>query len=194
MNIQQPERRPYQWADRTETPGDEEATAIISPTAAARARQTADRYPGGPAMGAFGFAGPSHCTPPGSVWPPPAGQPAVASYPGTPRKHGRTTTLVVTATSVVAVVVAVVGVVAGGWFGSTELNVTAAQGAITKLLAKPENGFGSAVTDVTCNHGQNPTVVKGASFTCTATIDGTSRQLTATFTDDTGNYDISAPR
>ncbi|AQT82219.1 hypothetical protein B1R94_27670 [Mycolicibacterium litorale] len=95
---------------------------------------------------------------------------------------------------VLGAVVAVVGIVAGGWFGSTQLDITAAQNSIQKVLSDPANGFGTAVTDVKCNRGQNPAVTKGGTFTCTATIDGTQREVQATFTDDNGNYDISAPR
>ncbi len=77
--------------------------------------------------------------------------------------------------------------------GPPNLNITAAQSSVSTLLGDPANGFGTTISDVTCNHGHTPTVAKGATFTCTATIDGVPRELTATFTDDNGNYDLSAP-
>ena len=43
------------------------------------------------------------------------------------------------------------------------------------------------------NDGQSPTVKKGDTFNCEVSIDGTKRQVTVTFQDDSGTYEVGRP-
>jgi hypothetical protein len=93
-----------------------------------------------------------------------------------------------------AAVAAVLGLVWPGWLVGKRLDLGHAEAAITALLADPANSFGASVSDVRCNDGQAPKVRRGSSFTCRVVIDGQARQVTATFTDDRGDYVVSAPQ
>ena len=97
-----------------------------------------------------------------------------------------------------AVIVAVVGVLGflwPGFFVTTKLDVNAAQSGVQKILTDETNGYGAKnVKDVKCNNGQNPTVKKGDTFTCEVSIDGTKRQVTVTFQDDKGTYEVGRPK
>lgn len=98
------------------------------------------------------------------------------------------------AATLIAGAVLIAGFVAPGLFVTKHLDITAAQAGVTRVLSDP-NGYGARnVSDVTCNDGQNPTVVKGGTFTCQATIDHIKHQFVVTFTDDAGNYQVSAPK
>ena len=64
-----------------------------------------------------------------------------------------------------------------------------------QILTDGTNGYGAKnVKDVKCNNGQNPTVKKGASFDCDVSIDGTKRQVTVTFQDSKGTYEVGRPK
>jgi len=66
---------------------------------------------------------------------------------------------------------------------------------VQQILADQTNGYGAKnVKDVKCNDGQDPTVEKGASFNCEVSIDGTKRQVTVTFQDDRGTYEVGRPK
>ena len=57
------------------------------------------------------------------------------------------------------------------------------------------NGYGAKnVKDVKCNGGPSPTVKKGDTFNCEVSIDGTKRQVTVTFQDDKGTYEVGRPK
>jgi Domain of unknown function (DUF4333) len=75
-----------------------------------------------------------------------------------------------------------------------KLNITAAQAGVHDVLADPTTGYGLAdVKDVTCNHGVDPTIFKGATFSCDLTINGHKAQATVTFVDDDGTYSVGRP-
>jgi hypothetical protein len=75
-----------------------------------------------------------------------------------------------------------------------KLDITAAQAGVRNVLADPATGYGLAgVNDVTCNHGVDPTIFKGTSFTCGLTINGHQLQTTVTFVDDRGTYSVGRP-
>ena len=99
---------------------------------------------------------------------------------------------------VVALVLIVVGVTGfwkPGFFMTTELDVNAAQTGVAQILSDDANGYGAKnVQDVKCNDGKNPEVKKGANFTCDVSIDGTKRQVTVTFQDDNGTYEVGRPK
>ena len=78
---------------------------------------------------------------------------------------------------------------------TTELDVNAAQTGVAQILSDDANGYGAKnVQDVKCNDGKNPEVKKGANFTCDVSIDGTKRQVTVTFQDDNGTYEVGRPK
>ena len=97
--------------------------------------------------------------------------------------------------AVVLIVVGVLGFWKPGWFVTTQLDVNAAQSGVAQILSDETNGYGAKnVEDVKCNDGKNPTVAKGANFTCEVSIDGTKRQVTVTFQDDNGTYEVGRPK
>ncbi len=108
------------------------------------------------------------------------------------------TRLLAAAGGVVAAIVLVVlilGFVAPGFFKTKELNVAAAQAGVQQVLSDKSTGYGATNVDgVTCNNGENPKVEKGATFTCDVRIDGADRQVTATFVDDDGSYEVGPPK
>jgi len=82
-----------------------------------------------------------------------------------------------------------------GFFVTTKLDVNKAQTGVQQILSDEANGYGAKnVKDVKCNNGQNPTVKKGDTFTCEVSIDGTKRQVTVTFQDDKGTYEVGRPK
>ena len=96
---------------------------------------------------------------------------------------------------VVLIVVGVLGFWKPGWFVTTNLDVKAAQTGVQQILSDQTNGYGARnVEGVTCNNGANPKVVKGGTFDCDVSIDGTKRQVTVTFQDDSGTYEVGRPR
>jgi uncharacterized protein DUF4333 len=97
-----------------------------------------------------------------------------------------------------AVIIAIVGVLGfwkPGFFVTTKLDVDAAQTGVAQILSDEANGYGAKnVKDVKCNDGSSPTVKKGDTFDCEVSIDGTKRQVTVTFQDDSGTYEVGRPK
>lgn len=82
-----------------------------------------------------------------------------------------------------------------GFFVTTKLDVDKAQQGVQQILADPTNGYGAKnVKDVRCNNGQSPVVKQGDTFTCEVSIDGTKRQVTVTFQDNSGTYEVGRPK
>lgn len=97
--------------------------------------------------------------------------------------------------AIIVAVVLVLGFWKPGFFVTTKLDIDAAQRGVQQILTDEANGYGAKnVKDVKCNDGQNPTVEKGASFNCEVSIDGTKRQVTVTFQDDDGTYEVGRPK
>lgn len=109
--------------------------------------------------------------------------------PGTPSRSR----FLVAGGIAIAALVAVGGFVTPGFFVGKRLDVDNAEKSIAALLSDPTNTFG-AVSDVRCNDGHDPRVKRGSGFTCTLTIDGREKQVTATFTDNDGNYQVGVPK
>ncbi|OBK46777.1 DUF4333 domain-containing protein [Mycobacterium sp. 1081908.1] len=85
------------------------------------------------------------------------------------------------------------GLVAPGFWLTKKLDVAKAQAGVQRILSDP-SGYGAKnVSDVTCNDGQNPTIAKGNTFTCEATIDRVKQLFVVIFTDDEGNYTVGRP-
>jgi hypothetical protein len=97
--------------------------------------------------------------------------------------------------AIIVAVVLVMGFWKPGFFVTTKLDIDAAQSGVQQILTDEANGYGAKnVKDVKCNDGQNPTVEKGATFDCEVSIDGTKRQVTVTFQDDDGTYEVGRPK
>ncbi len=97
--------------------------------------------------------------------------------------------------AIIVAVVLVLGFWKPGWFVTTKLDVGAAQTGVQQILTDEANGYGAKnVKDVTCNDGNSSTVKKGDSFECVVSIDGTKRQVTVTFQDDKGTYEVGRPK
>ncbi|WP_395311759.1 DUF4333 domain-containing protein [Mycobacterium sp. AMU20-3851] len=96
---------------------------------------------------------------------------------------------------VIVAVVLVLGFWKPGFFVTTTLDVDAAQTGVQQILTDEANGYGAKnVKDVRCNDGVSPEVRKGDTFTCQVSIDGTKRQVTVTFQDDKGTYEVGRPK
>ncbi len=96
---------------------------------------------------------------------------------------------------VIIAVVLVLGFWKPGFFVTTTLDVDAAQTGVQQILTDEANGYGAKnVKDVRCNDGVSPEVKKGDTFTCQVSIDGTKRQVTVTFQDDKGTYEVGRPK
>ncbi len=97
--------------------------------------------------------------------------------------------------ALVVAVVLVLGFWKPGFFVTTKLDVNAAQSGVQQILTDESNGYGAKnVKDVKCNNGQSPTVKKGETFNCEVSIDGTKRQVTVTFQDNNGTYEVGRPK
>jgi hypothetical protein len=97
--------------------------------------------------------------------------------------------------AVIIAVVLVLGFWKPGFFVTTKLDVGAAQTGVAQILSDEANGYGAKnVKDVKCNNGASPTVKKGDTFDCEVSIDGTKRQVTVTFQDDNGTYEVGRPK
>ncbi|WP_331242619.1 DUF4333 domain-containing protein [Mycobacterium colombiense] len=87
------------------------------------------------------------------------------------------------------------GISALGFTGGRVLDVTKVQATVIQTLSDPTSGYGAnVVTEVSCNHGRNPSAAKGATFTCDVTVNGAKRTVTVLVSDDDGTYEIDRPR
>ena len=97
--------------------------------------------------------------------------------------------------AVIVAIVLVMGFWKPGFFVTTKLDVGAAQSGVQQILTDESNGYGAKnVKDVKCNNGESPTVKKGETFDCEVSIDGTKRQVTVTFQDNNGTYEVGRPK
>lgn len=145
-------------------------------------------------------------------YPPPYGQyPQPGQYPGQPGQYpqyGQPGVAEASTKSMKAVgavlgalallllgVILILGFWKPGFFVTTKLDVNKAQQGVQQILTDESNGYGAKnVQDVKCNNGANPTVKKGDTFNCEVSIDGTKRQVTVTFQDDKGTYEVGRPK
>ena len=73
--------------------------------------------------------------------------------------------------------------------------VAGVQAEVQQVLVDRITGYSSDdIKDVKCNNGQDPTVKKGGSFACDVTVRGKQHQLTVTFQDDSGTYEVGLPQ
>jgi hypothetical protein len=137
--------------------------------------------------------------PPPGQYPPPPGQYPPYMPPGAEEAGKKSTRLLGTILGSLAALTLLVVLVLGFWkpgfFVNTKLDVNKAQQGVQQILTDESNGYGAKnVSDVKCNNGTNPTVKKGDTFTCEVSIDGTKRQVTVTFQDDKGTYEVGRPK
>jgi hypothetical protein len=135
-------------------------------------------------------------------YPPPPGQPG--QFPGYlppgaeagAKQSGRLIGTILGALAALALaLLLVLGFWKPGFFVTTKLDVDKAQQGVQQILTDESNGYGAKnVKDVKCNNGQNPSVKKGDTFNCEVSIDGTKRQVTVTFQDDKGTYEVGRPK
>lgn len=133
-----------------------------------------------------GYGQPGQQAQPGQGWPYPQqyGQPPVPK-----KKSSLPWVLLVVGVVVIAGVVVVLLAVTGA-LGRTTFDQVAVQDGVKKILTedyKIEN-----VGEVSCPAGQE--VEPGATFTCSASIDGQPRQVTITVKTDEGEYEVGQPR
>jgi hypothetical protein len=75
------------------------------------------------------------------------------------------------------------------------LAVEGVQTEVQQILVDRITGYNSDdIKGVKCNNGQDPTVKKGGSFACDVTVRGQQHQLTVTFQDDNGTYEVGLPQ
>ncbi|MEH3155104.1 MAG: DUF4333 domain-containing protein [Gordonia paraffinivorans] len=120
---------------------------------------------------------------------PPSGQDAFASM--APSK-GRRPALFGVIGGVVALVVVILAITAfwaPGFAVTTELSRSAAENGVRSVLVRDYQA--TDVSNVRCPDGQK--VAKGSSFRCSATIAGAQQQVTVTFLDDNGTYQVGRP-
>ncbi|MFZ0831805.1 MAG: DUF4333 domain-containing protein [Mycobacterium sp.] len=97
--------------------------------------------------------------------------------------------------AIIVAVVLVMGFWKPGFFVTTKLDVNKAQQGVKDILTNQTTGYGiDNVSDVKCNGGKNPTVKKNDTFTCDASVDGTHKQVTVTFQDNNGTYEVGRPK
>ena len=126
---------------------------------------------------------------------PGGGYPAPGSEDGSKRSLAVIGGVVGVFVAIVVAVVLVLGFWTPGFFVTTKLDINSAQTGVQQILTDETNGYGAQnVSNVSCNNGVNPTVRQGDTFTCEVSIDGTKRQVTVTFTDNDGTYEVGRPR
>jgi len=97
--------------------------------------------------------------------------------------------------AIIIAVVLVMGFWKPGFFVTTKLDVNKAQQGVQQILTDQTNGYGVTKADnIKCNNGQNPTVKKGDTFTCDVSVDGQHKQVTVTFQDNSGTYEVGRPK
>jgi hypothetical protein len=73
--------------------------------------------------------------------------------------------------------------------------VAGVQTEVQQILVDRVTGYtASDIKDIKCNNGQDPTVKKGDSFSCDVNVRGKQHQLTVTFQDNNGTYEVGLPQ
>lgn len=125
---------------------------------------------------------------PGGAYPPP-GEPAGSG----PDSGGRSrVNKIVYALAALLVLGAAAVLITAFWqpgWAPKNLSGSAAADGVTRVLT---DDYGlSDVSDVSCPDGER--VEQGASFTCSLQLSGQAQQVTVTFVDDDGTYEVSRP-
>jgi Domain of unknown function (DUF4333) len=142
------------------------------------------------------YGQPAQYTPPGPQY----GEAPTAFGEGEPAKGSRSSLAILggvigVLVAIIVAVVLVMGFWKPGFFVTTKLDVTKAQQGVQQILTDQTSGYGVKKADnIKCNNGQNPTVKKGDSFTCDVSVDGQHKQVTVTFQDNNGTYEVGRPK
>lgn len=139
---------------------------------------------------------------PAQRYQPPAEDPvapaAVPNFPPFPAPTGRANTerrklagVAAGAAGLLALVVAALWW--PGFLHRTALDVGAAEEGVKQVLTGADGYSVADVSEVTCNHGKNPTVRSGRTFGCDVVISGEKRHVTVTFADNNGTYWVGVP-
>lgn len=126
--------------------------------------------------------------------------PAQTSQPPAPAASERRSPVWWRVTAAAGAAVVIGGVAAGVSLSESSrtprvLDIAAAERQVELIVREPLEGYGAAtVTAVSCNNGVNPTIQKGATFSCDAVVDGTPRQIAVVFQDDAGTFAVDRPR
>ena len=118
---------------------------------------------------------------------------------GADKSSRSTLTIVGSIIGVLVVIVVAAVLVTGFWkpgfFVTTKLDVNKAQQGVQQILTDQTNGYGVKSADnIKCNNGQDPVVKKDATFTCDVSVDGQKKQVTVTFADNNGTYEVGRPK
>ena len=150
-----------------------------------------------------GYGQPTPYAPPGTQYTPPGtqyGEAPAAFGEAAPGKGSRSSLAIVGGIvgvlgAIIVAVVLVMGFWKPGFFVTTKLDVNKAQAGVQQILTDQTNGYGVKTADnVKCNNGQNPSVKKGDTFTCDVSVDGQHKQVTVTFQDNSGTYEVGRPK
>lgn len=168
--------------------------------AAPPATQAWQPTPGGPGQPPLAPGHPNMPpgVPPGfDAGPPPGYEATTAITP--PAKAGRfggknLRLPLLAAAGVAVAAVAVTGFWKPGFLHTRMLDVHAAEDGVRHVLSDPTIGYGAGdVSEVHCNDGKNPVIKAGTTFTCKATIAGSTRTVEVTFADGKGGYWVGSP-
>jgi hypothetical protein len=171
---------------QTETPWWQKPTEVIATPPVTPAQQP----PPPPASPRAGT--PQYPQPYGHGQPAQPGQLAPAATTTGKGSKGKVVLIVAIIGGIVAVVLVLALI---GLLSAKTLDVNSVQAGVQQALKDPVTGYGSDdIKDVRCNNGQNPMVGKGDSFTCEVSVMGKKRQVTATFLDDNGTYQVGLPQ
>lgn len=184
---QAPAYAPTQYGQPQPYPG----TPQYAPPGQYQAGPYGQQYPT-----AQGYGQPTQYAPPGAQYgeaPPAFGE----APPG--RGSRRSLAIVGGIIGVLGVIIVAAVLVMGFWkpgfFVTTKLDVNKAQAGVQQILTDQTNGYGvKSADDIKCNNGQNPTVKKGDTFTCDVSVDGQHKQVTVTFQDNNGTYEVGRPK
>jgi hypothetical protein len=95
---------------------------------------------------------------------------------------------------IIVVALAIVGTSKVASKDGKKVAVADVQTEVQQVLVDRITGYDSSdITNVRCNNGQDPTVKNGGSFTCKVSVRGEQHQLTVTFKDANGTYEVGLP-
>lgn len=119
----------------------------------------------------------------------PSGQDAFASMAPSKARRPMLFGVIGGVVALVVVILAITAFWAPGFAVTTELSRSAAENGVRSVLVRDYQA--TDVSSVRCPDGQK--VEKGSSFRCSATIAGAQQQVTVTFLDDNGTYQVGRP-
>lgn len=120
--------------------------------------------------------------------------------PSKPKTGGSKNKPLIIAVALIAAVI-IVGAIAIVVISKTanrdtkKVAIAGVQTEVQQILADRTTGYNSDdISDVKCNNGQDATAKKGESISCDLLVRGKPHQLTVTFVDDAGTYEVGLPQ